>query len=133
MISYFPSVVYEHFYSPSKPPPAAIMSLLQRLRPIAVKVLRPTALSISRHPPNSYNEQQFLACMKSTAPGPNTFDRNELLRQFDELQSIKCNKTDIVAQAMELSSIPTDMNNNSDIVSQAMQMSNISSDIVMDF
>ena len=71
--------------------------------------------------------------MKSTAPGPNTFDRNELLRQFDELQSIKCDKTDIVAQAMELSSIPTDMNNNSDIVSQAMQMSNISSDIVMDF
>ena len=69
--------------------------------------------------------------MKSTAPGPNTFDRNELLRQFDELQSIKCDKT--VAQAMELSSIPTDMNNNSDIVSQAMQMSNISSDIVMDF
>ena len=106
------------------------MSLLQHLRPIAVKVLRPTALSISRHPPNSYNEQQFLACMKSTAPGPNTFDRNE---QFDELQSIKCDKTDIVAQAMELSSIPTDMNNNSDIVSQAMQMSNISSDIVMDF
>ena len=78
-------------------------------------------------------EQQFLACMKSTAPGPNTFDRNELLRQFDELQSIKCDKTDIVAQAMELSSIPTDMNNNSDIVSQAMQMSNISSDIVMEF
>ena len=108
------------------------MSLLQHLRPIAVKVLRPTALSISRHPPNSYNEQQFLACMKSTAPGPNTFDRNELLRQF-ELQSIKCDKTDIVAQAMELSSIPTEMNNNSDIVSQAMQMSNISSDIVMDF
>ena len=60
-------------------------------------------------------------------------DRNGLLRQFDELQSIKCDKTDIVAQAMELSSIPTDMNNNSDIVSQAMQMSNISSDIVMDF
>ena len=42
---------------------------------------------------------------------PNTFDRKELLRQFDELQSIKCDKTDIVAQAMELSSIPTDMNN----------------------
>ena len=71
--------------------------------------------------------------MKSTAPGPNTFNRKELLRQFDELQSIKCDKTDIVAKAMELSSIPTDMNNNSDIVSQAMQMSNISSDIVMDF
>ena len=57
----------------------------------------------------------------------------QVLRQFDELQSIKFDKTDIVAQAMELSSIPTDMNNNSDIVSQAMQMSNISSDIVMDF
>ena len=41
---------------------------------------------------------------------------------------------DIVAQAMELSSIPTDMNNkNFDIVSQAMELSDISSDIMMDF
>ena len=71
--------------------------------------------------------------MKSTAPGPNTFDRNELLRQFDELQSIKCDKTDIVAQAMELSLIPTDVNNNLDIVNQAMKMSDITSDIIMDF
>ena len=40
---------------------------------------------------------------------------------------------DIVAQAMELSSIPTDMNKNLDIVSQAMELSDISSDIMMDF
>ena len=42
-------------------------------------------------------------------------------------------KTDIFAQAMELSSIPTDMNKNLDIVSQAMELSDISSDIIMDF
>ena len=68
--------------------------------------------------------------MESTAPGPETFDRNDLLREFDQLQS---NKTDIVAQAMEISSIPTDMNNNFDIVSQAMELSDISSDIMMNF
>ena len=56
--------------------------------------------------------------------------RHDLLREFDQLQS---NKTDIVAQAMEISSIPTDMNNNFDIVSQAMELSDISSDIVMNF
>ena len=104
------------------------MSLLQRLRPISVKILRPAA--VSKHPPNSNNEQQFLACMESTAPGPETFDRCDLLREFDQLQS---NKTDIVAQAMEISSIPTDMNNNFDIVSQAMELSDISSDTVMNF
>ena len=65
--------------------------------------------------------------MESTAPGPKTFDRHDLLRQFDQLQSNKCDKTDIVAQAMELSSIPTDMNNNKDILSQAMEMSDIMS------
>ena len=42
-------------------------------------------------------------------------------------------ETDILAQAMELSSIPTDMNKNLDIVSQAMELSDISSDIVMNF
>ena len=108
------------------------MSLLQRLSPIGVKVLKPVAVSMSRHPPNSmlcYNEQQFLACMESTTPGPgsDTFDNNDLLRQFDQLQS------DIVAQAMELSSIPSDMNNNKDILSQAMELSDIASDIMMDF
>ena len=111
------------------------MSLLHRLRPITItiKVLKPTSVSISRHPPNAYNEQQFLACLESTAPGPETFDRNDfLLREFDQLQSNKCDKTDIVAQAMELSSIPTDKNNNFDIVSQAMEIADISSDIMMD-
>ena len=71
--------------------------------------------------------------MKSTAPGPETFDRHDLLREFDQLQSNKCDKTDIVAEAMELSSIPTDNNNNFDIVSQAMELADISSDIMMDF
>ena len=108
------------------------MSLLQRLRPIGVKVLRPAAVSKFDRPPisaPSYNEQQFLACMESTTPGPgsDTFDSNDLLRQFDQLQS------DIVAQAMELSSIPSDMNNNKDILSQAMELSDIASDIMMDF
>ena len=42
-------------------------------------------------------------------------------------------ETDILAQAMELSSIPRDMNKNLDIVSQAMELSDISSDIMMDF
>ena len=37
-------------------------------------------------------------------------------------------ETDILAQAMELSSIPTDMNKNLDI-----ELSDISSDIMMDF
>ena len=117
----------------STPPPPSIRSLLQRLRPISVKVLKPAAVSISRHPPNSYNEQQFLACMESTAPGPETFDRSDLLREFDQIQSNKSDETDILAQAMELSSIPTDMNKNLDIVSQAMELSDISSDIMMDF
>ena len=40
---------------------------------------------------------------------------------------------DIVAQAMELSSIPTDMNNNKDILSQAIEMSDIASDFMMNF
>ena len=79
----------------------------------------------------SYNEQQFLACMDSTAPGPDTFDRNDLLRQFDQLQSNKCDKTDIVAQAMELSLIPSDSNVNLDIVGKAMEMSGIPSDMMM--
>ena len=114
------------------------MSLLQRLRPITINILKPATVSISRHPSHSglsYNEQQFLACMESTAPGPgpDTFDRNDLLRQFDMLQSNKCDKMDIVAQAMELSSIPTDMNNNKDILSQAMEMSDIAPDIMMNF
>ena len=81
----------------------------------------------------SCNEQQFLACMESTAPGPDTFDRNDLLRQFDQLQSNKSAKIDILAQAMELSSIPSDSNNNLDIVGQAMEMSDIQSDMMMNF
>ena len=115
--------VLQRFNPLSKPAPPAIRSLLQRLKPITVKVLRP----ISR----SYTEQQFLACMESTAPSPvpDTFDSDDLLKQFDQLQS---NKPDIVAQAMELASIPTDMNNNSDILSKAMEMSDITSDIMME-
>ena len=54
-------------------------------------------------------------------------------REFDQIQSNKSDGTDILAQAMELSSIPTDMNKNLDIVSQAMELSDISSDIMMDF
>ena len=62
------------------------------------------------------------------SPVPDTFDSDDLLKQFDQLQS---NKPDIVAQAMELASIPTDMNNNSDILySKAMEMSDITSDIM---
>ena len=53
--------------------------------------------------------------------------------QFDQLQSNKCDKTDIVAQAMELSLIPSDSNNNLDIVGQAMEMSGIPSDMMMNF
>ena len=118
-----PSAVLQCFNPLSKPAPPAIRSLLQRLKPITVNVLRP----ISR----SYTEQQFLACMESTAPSPvpDTFDSDDLLKQFDQLQS---NKPDIVAQAMELASIPTDMNNNSDILSKAMEMSDITSDIMME-
>ena len=113
----------QRFNPLSKPAPPAIRSLLQRLKPITVNVLRP----ISR----SYTEQQFLACMESTAPSPvpDTFDSDDLLKQFDQLQS---NKPDIVAQAMELASVPTDMNNNSDILSKAMEMSDITSDIMME-
>ena len=120
----------------SRPPPAGIMSLLKRLRPITVKVLKPTAVSKTRHPQNSglsYNEQQFLSCMESTAPGPDTFDRNDLLRQFDQLQSNKSAKIDILAQAMELSSIPSESINNLDLVGQAMEMSDIQSDMMMNF
>ena len=119
-----PSAVLQCFNPLSKPAPPAIRSLLQRLKPITVNVLRP----ISR----SYTEQQFLACMESTAPSPvpDTFDSNDLLKQFDQLQS---NKPDIVAQAMELASVPTDMNNNSDILSKAMEISDITSDIMMEF
>ena len=69
--------------------------------------------------------------MESTAPGLDTFDRNDLLRQFDQLQSNKCDKTDIVAQAMELSLIPSDSNVNLDIVGKAMEMSGIPSDMMM--
>ena len=64
---------------------------------------------------------------------PETFDRSDLLREFDQIQSNKSDETDILAQAMELSSIPTDMNKNLDIMSQAMELSDISSDIMMDF
>ena len=53
--------------------------------------------------------------------------------QTTVMTTIQSNKTDIVAQAMEISSIPTDMNNNFDIVSQAMELSDISSDTVMNF
>ena len=65
--------------------------------------------------------------------GPDTFDGNDLLRQFDRLQSNKSAKIDILAQAMELSSIPSDSNNNLDIVGQAMEMSDIQSDMMMNF
>ena len=44
-----------------------------------------------------------------------------------------CAKIDILAQAMELSSIPSDSNNNLDIVGQAMEMSDIQSDMMMNF
>ena len=40
---------------------------------------------------------------------------------------------DCVAQAMELSLIPSDSNNNLDIVGQAMEMSGIPSDMMMNF
>ena len=90
--------IYSVFCQPlSTPPPPSIRSLLQRLRPISVKVLKPAAVSISRHPPNSYNEQQFLACMESTAPGPETFDKSDLFREFDQIQSNKSDETDILA------------------------------------
>ena len=65
--------------------------------------------------------------------GPDTFDRNDLLRQFDQLQSNKSAKIDILAQAMELSSIPSDSINNLDLVGQAMEMSDIQSDMMMNF
>ena len=47
--------------------------------------------------------------------------------------SNKSAKIDILAQAMELSSIPSDSNNNLDIVGQAMEMSDIQSDMMMNF
>ena len=77
----------------------------------------------------SGNQGQIIALYQLTI----TFYRNDLLWQFDMVQSNKCDKTDIVAQAMELSSIPTDMNNNKDILSQAIEMSDIASDIMMNF
>ena len=62
-----------------------------------------------------------------------TFDRNDLLQQFDQLQSNKSAKIDILAQAMELSSIPSESINNLDLVGQAMEMSDIQSDMMMNF
>ena len=53
------------------------------------------------------------------------FDGREFLRQFDNLQS---DNVDIMAWALELSSIPIDSNNN-DLVSHAMKLSEINGDI----
>ena len=57
------------------------------------------------------------------------FDDREFLRQFDYLQS---DNVDILAQAMELSSIPSDSNNN-DLLSHAMILSKINDEINMNF
>ena len=48
-----PLTVLQHPNPLSRPPPAAIMSLLQRLRPITINILKPATVSISRHLPNS--------------------------------------------------------------------------------
>ena len=55
------------------------------------------------------------------------YDASELLREFDYLQS---SNVDILAHALELSSIPSDSNNN--LLSQAMELSEINADTVMD-
>ena len=55
------------------------------------------------------------------------YDASELLREFDYLQS---SNVDILARALELSSIPSDSNNN--LLSQAMELSEINADTVMD-
>ena len=55
------------------------------------------------------------------------YDASELLREFDYLQS---SNVDILAWALELSSIPSDSNN--DLLSQAMELSEINADTVMD-
>ena len=51
------------------------------------------------------------------------------LRRFDYLQS---DNVDILARAMELSSIPSDSNNN-DLLSHAMKLSEINGEIDMNF
>ena len=57
------------------------------------------------------------------------FDDREFLRYFDYLQS---DNVDILARAMELSSIPSDSNNN-DLLSHAMKLSKINGEIDMNF
>ena len=52
---------------------------------------------------------------------------SRFLREFDYLQS---SNVDILACALELSSIPSDSNN--DLLSQAMELSEINADTVMD-
>ena len=56
------------------------------------------------------------------------YDSSELLREFDYLQS---SNVDILAHALELSSMPSDSSN--DLLSQAMELSEINADMVMDF
>ena len=53
-------------------------------------------------------------------------DASEFLREFNHLQS---SNVDILARALELSSIPS----NNDLLSQAMEINEINADTIMDF
>ena len=100
-----PPAVLQHPMTLSGPQSAKIRSMLQNLKPLPVTILKP-AISWRTHSQNSITD---------------TFNACEFLREFDNLQPV-----DIVAQAMELSSIPRDSNNNNDILSQAMDIADIS-------
>ena len=56
------------------------------------------------------------------------YDASKFLREFYYIQS---SNVDILAHALELSSMPSDSSN--DLLSQAMELSEINVDMVMDF
>ena len=89
----------------------------------AVKMSAKTTFDVSEILKEFYHLQSN--SVEREAHVTDKFDGREFLRQFDNLQSVN---VDIMAWALELSSIPIDSNNN-DLVSHAMKLSEINGDI----
>ena len=132
-----PAAVLQQPLTLPRPPPAHILSRLQSLRPIRPIMTRPLNHAVKKSATETFNASELLKEFDYLQSNDiyiqtqvtDTFDKSEFLRQFDSLQS---QNVDILAQALVLSSIPSDSNNN-DILIQAMNLSGINAEINMDF
>ena len=111
-----------------RPPPADIMTRLQSLTPIRPIICRLQTAAVQVSVTDTYDESEFLREFGQVSFSENliSYDASEFLREFNHLQS---SNVDILARALELSSIPS----NNDLLSQAMEINEINADTIMDF